>query len=138
MMTTTKGRWIRFTVGVILAGIAAEWIHTTIGIPAPHYSTLIDTMAYLTKPLEALGVAVIYYFLGDRLPTRSRVLKGILLGLLILLTKGQLIREPLMNFLLPNTIGDVLLRQGQIWAANLAMAIIITLFVIPKYENRQI
>ena len=132
----TKNNFIRFVIGVILAGIAAEFIHTHMGIPAPHYNRLIDTIAYLTKPLEALGVAIIYYLIGDRLPTQSRFLSGIILGLLMLLAQGQLIREPFMNLLLPNTWWEVLLRQSQIWASNLAMAIIIALFITPKYGNK--
>ena len=126
---------MRFLIIVILAGIVAEFIHTNVGIPAPHYGEFIDSVAYLTKPLQALGVAIIYYLVGDRLPTHSRFLKGIILGLLMLLAKGQLIREPLMNFLLPNTTTDILLQSSQVWLSNFAMAIIITLMITPKYNN---
>ncbi|EKD54747.1 MAG: hypothetical protein ACD_60C00048G0010 [uncultured bacterium] len=126
---------IRFLIGVVLAGVVAEFIHTNVGMPATHYNTFIDLVAYLTKPLQALGAAIIYYLMGDRLPTQSRFLRGIILGLLILLVKGQLIREPLMNFLLPNTMTEVLLQSTQVWLSNFAMAIIITLMITPKNNS---
>lgn len=126
---------IRFLISIILAGIVDEFIHTHVGIPAPSYNTFIDTIAYVTKPLEALGVAIIYYLLGDRLPTQSRFLKGIFLGLILLLAEGQLIRQPLMNLLFSsNTFKDILLRQSQVWLAHLAMTIIIALIIKPRYS----
>lgn len=127
---------IRFVIATILAGILDEFIHTHVGIPAPSYNTFIDTIAYITKPLEAFGVAIIYYLLGDRLPTQSRFLKGVFLGLILLLAEGQLIRQPLMNLLFPsNAVKDILLRQSQVWLSHLAMTIIIALIIKPKYST---
>lgn len=126
----------RFFIAIVLAGFSAEFIHTHLGIPAPSYSPFINFMAYLTKLLEALGVAIIYYFIGDRLPTQSRLVKGIILGLILLLAKGMLIRQPFMNLLLPNKLEEVLLVQSQIWLSNLAMAIIIALLIKPKYKTK--
>lgn len=127
---------IRFVIAIILAGILDEFIHTHVGIPAPSYNMFIDTMAYVTKPLEALGVAIIYYLLGDRLPGQSQLLKGVVMGLLLLLAEGQLIRQPFMNLLFSsNTLKDILLRQSQVWLSHLTMTVIIALIIKPKYSS---
>jgi hypothetical protein len=125
---------LRFLIAVILAGFVKEFLHTNIGMPATDYSKFIDIMAYITSPFgSALGVSITYYFLGDRLPTKSRFLKGITLGMLVLLIEGQLIRQPLMNFLLKDSGREIFLSQLQICLSNLAMAIIIALIIKPKY-----
>lgn len=126
---------IRFVVAVFLAGIIGDFIHIHVGIGGQVYSPFIMLMSYATKPLEALGFGLIYYLLGDRLPTQSRILKGLMLGILILLSKGELIRQPFMNLLLPNTVAEVFLRQSQVWLSNLVMAIIIALLIKPKYSS---
>lgn len=130
-----KNNIIRFSIGIILAGIVAEFIHSNFAMHAPSYDAFIDLIAYVTKPLQALGVAIVYYLLGDRLPTRSRFLKGILLGVIVLLVRDGFIRGLVMNLLLPNTWKDVFLLYSQIWLSTFAMTIIIVMFVEPKYGS---
>ena len=125
---------LRFLVASILAGVVADFIHTHVGIGVPTYNSFIETMSYLTKSEEALGVAIIYYFLGDRLPTHSRLIKGIILGVILLLSQGQLIRQLFMNLLLPNTLREALLFQSQVWLSKFAEAIIIALLIQSKYS----
>lgn len=129
---------IRTVMGILLAGFISEFIHRHVGYGVTNYNLFIDGIAYLTKPLEAVGVAIIYYFIGDRLPGRSPVYHGMLLGLLMLLVKGQLIRQPLMNFLLPNTLTEVLVFESQLWLANFAVTIIICFTVTPKYKKSSV
>lgn len=126
---------IRVLVAVILAGIVADFIHIHVGIGVPTYNTFIQTISYLTKPEEAIGVAIVYYLIGDRLPTQSRIIRGVILSLILLLVDGQLIRQLLMNLLLPNTWKEALLFQSQVWLSKVAMAIIITLIIKPKYDS---
>lgn len=124
----------RFIIAAILAGLVVEFIHTHVGMGGAFYGTFIDTIAYLTKSEEALGVAVLYYLIGDRLPAQSRFFKGIFLALILLLVKGQLLRQPLMNLLLPNTFTEVFLYQIQVWSSNFAMALIIAFIIKPKHD----
>jgi hypothetical protein len=127
---------IRFLIAVVLAGVVADFIHIHVGIGVPTYDAFIQTISYLTKPEEAVGVAIFYYLMGDRLPTQSRIVKGIIISLILLLAEGQLIRQLLMNLLLPNTIKEALLFQSQVWLSKFAMVIIITLIIKPKYDSR--
>lgn len=131
-------RIARFIIVVLLAGYIADFIHINVGIGVPSYNTFIQTMSYLTKPEEALGVAIIYYLVGDRLPAQSHIMKGILLGIIVLLAEGQLIRHFLMNMLLPNTLKEALLHQSQAWLSKMVMSIIIALFIEPKYSQKSI
>jgi len=124
----------RFIIAAILAGLVVEFIHTHVGVGGAFYGTFVDTIAYLTKSEEALGVAVLYYLIADRLPAQSRFFKGIFLALILLLVKGQLIRQPLMNLLLPNTFTEVFLYQIQVWSSNFAMALIIAFIIKPKHD----
>lgn len=129
--------YIRIILGIILAAILAEAVHTHVGIPAPSYSPFINFMSYVTKPLEAIGIAIIYYLLGDRLPTQSRLFKGFLLACIILLAEGQLIRQPFMNLLFPsNTLGGILLRQLEKWLEVIVMCIIIA-YTIKPYNTKK-
>lgn len=123
----------RFAIGVILAGCVSEYIHTHIGLGAAHYSLWVNRIAYLTKPLESLGMAIVYYYMADRLPGKSRFFHGLILGALVLLVKDGLIRQPLMNFLLPNTLREVLLLTSRVWLANVAAAMIICFIIRTKY-----
>ena len=126
---------LQFLVASILAGAVADFIHIHVGIGVPAYNNFIETMSYLTKPEEAFGVAVIYYYMGDRLPTQSRFIKGIILGTVLLLSKGQLIRQLLMNLLLLNTLKESSLFQSQVWLSTFAMSIIIAFIIQPRYVN---
>jgi len=132
-----QNRWWKIILAIFLAGIVADYLHIHSGIDVPSYLTLIEIWSYLTKPLEAAGVALIYYLLGDRLPTRSRLIKGLFLTLIVLLTEGQLIRQLFMNLLLPNTLREALAFQRQVWLSHLAMCLIITLLIIPKYGLKE-
>jgi hypothetical protein len=115
----------------------SEFIHTHFGTGVPMYGSYIDTIAYLTKPEDAAGVAIIYYLLGDRLPTRSRVIKGISLGLILLMIRGQLFREFFIDLLLPNSFSEAFLFELQVWAATFATTIIIAWFITPKYASNK-
>lgn len=128
-----KNKPLLVIFAIILAGFVSEFIHTHFGTGVPLYGTFIDTIAYLTKPEEAVGVAIIYYLLGDRLPTHSRMIKGILLGLLMV--RGQLFRELFIDLLLPNTFKEAFLFELQAWAATFVTTIIIAWFIKPKYAS---
>jgi hypothetical protein len=132
-----RNNTIRFVIAVIVGGLVADFIHTHVGIGVPTYGTFVQTISYLTKPEEALGMAIIYYLLGDRLPSRSWVVRGILLAAIILLADGGLVRQLLMNLLMPNTVWEALQFQSQVWLSRLVTALIITLLIKPKYEAKR-
>src|SRR4029079_11729109 len=102
---------LRFIIAVIIAGIVDDFIHIYYGhfvAGVTIYSPFINTMSFLTKPLEALGVAIVYYLIGDRLYSNSRLIRALFLALLVCLIKDGLIRQPFMNILLGNPVLDSL------------------------------
>jgi hypothetical protein len=136
MKTTTTVP--RFIIAVIVAGIASDFIHIYYGhfvAGVTIYNSFINTMSFLTKPLEALGVALVYYLIGDRLYFKSRLMRAILLTILICLIKDGFIRQPLMNILLGNPILDSIYRESQVWLSSLAVSLIITFTISPKTER---
>jgi hypothetical protein len=126
---------LRSIIAIVLAGLVADFIHTHVGIGVPTYNAFIQTISYLTKPEEALGIAIIYYLLGDHLPTHSRIIKALLLSAITLLSQGELIRQLLMNLLLPNTWQEALRFQSHVWLANLTMTLIIVFSIKPLQKN---
>lgn len=123
-----------FLITAILAGIADDFIHIYYGhlvAGVTIYNFFINTMSFLTKPLETLGVALVYYLLGDRLYFNSRLIRAIFLTIIICLIKDGFIRQPLMNILLGNPILDSFYRESQVWLASLAASLIITFMIKP-------
>lgn len=136
MKTTTM---LRFIIAVIIAGIVDDFIHIYYGHLADGitiYNSFINTMSFLTKPLEALGVAIIYYLVGDRLYSNSRLIRAFILAILICLIKDGFIRQPLMNILLGNPILDSIYRESQVWLSSLAVSLILTFTISPKKEDK--
>jgi hypothetical protein len=124
-----------YILAVLLAGVIADTIHIYYGHivgGVAIYSSSIDLWSYATKPLEALGVLIIYYFLGDHLYSKSSFLRGVQLAILICLVRDGLVREPLMNTLLGNPLLDSIYRESQVWLSVLGMSLVISFMVKPK------
>lgn len=135
MGSMKKTTILRFIIAVIISGIVDDSIHIYYGhlvAGITIYKPFINIMSYITKPLETLGVAVIYYLIGDRLYSNSRLIKAIILTLLVCLIKDGLIRQPFMNILLGNPVLDSLYRESQVWLSTLAMSLILTFMIKPK------
>ena len=100
------------------------------------YGFKVTFFAYLTLLIPASGIAFLYYFTGKDLPFNSRIVKGILLGIFLLLVKGDLIRQPIMDYLVGNPIIVVFLQHAQVWVYNLAITIVIALIV--PFKNKSL
>lgn len=148
-MNVKNSGFLRFFLAILIASLASlsihifflDWIGSVIAskmqgivIAHPPYSQFINFMAYATIFIPVSAVSFVYYIGGDKIPCDNRFLKGIILGIFILLIKGALIREPLMNLLVGNPITVVLMQQSQVWISNLSMAVIIA-FIINPLKN---
>lgn len=98
-----------------------------IEVVRPPYGALITTMAYITAIVPTVVVAIVFYYAGHLLPARTRIGKGLWLALLILLVKGDLVRQPVMNALIGNPPAVVALNDLHILAANLLLGVVIGL-----------
>ena len=113
----------------IIANTMATGHYHLINEPYPPF---VVTWAYMTSLLPATGCAIIYYLIGDQLPGRSRIVKGILFGLLLLLAEGNLIRQPLMGAVVGNPFWLPFFQQSHMYAARIAMGIILALIIPPR------
>jgi hypothetical protein len=104
----------------------------------PPYPVHIIVVAYFTVVLPGLGLAILYYFLQTHflMAVKSKFSRAMLLAGLLLLLKGELIREPLMNILIGNPISVALLHQTHVWLTNFVMAILVVyLMPAPKISR---
>ena len=100
-------------------------------IVKPPYNAFITIAAYFTFIFPALGTGIMYYLLGDNLPGQSRLVKGILMGLLLLTIKEALLRQTIMNILVGNPIWVALLQQSQVWCSNLVLTVTLAFMIKP-------
>jgi len=131
----TKAALIRFTIAIVLAGIANDTIHIYYGhivSDVTIYKPFINHMSFLTKSLEALGAGIVYYLLYDRLYFKSLIIKTFILAILVCLIKDGFIRQPFMNILLGNSVIDSFYRESQVWLSSLAMSFVLTFIIRPK------
>jgi hypothetical protein len=96
-------------------------------VARPPYGLLITGVAYVTAMVPAIVAAILFYYAGRLLPARTRFGKGLWLGVLILLLKGDLVRQPMMNFLIGNPPTVVVLNDLHVIGANLALGLAIGL-----------
>ena len=142
---------IVFILAIILATAIAlvshvfllKWLQPLInqGLAHAHiinskdYGPLIVSMAYVTLLIPVTAIAFIYYFAGHLLPVKTRLMKGVLLGIILLLVKSDLIRQPIMNVMVGVPAWVSILQHIQIWVYCLAVTIIVALIIPCKNKS---
>ncbi len=101
---------------------------TIIKLPYPLYINLI---AYITTFIPVLAAAILYIIMFPFLKLKSYLSQSFILGTFVLMIKGELIRQPLMNVLVGNPFLVALIQQSQIWLSNYIMSFIIV-FLMKK------
>lgn len=84
-------------------------------------------VAALTSIEIGFGALLIYGLIHSQLPTNNTLLKGVLLTVLLLMVKGELIRQPLMNWLVGNPLSVVMVQDGMTWCIWLMMGMVIAI-----------
>jgi hypothetical protein len=138
----TRPTFARILVASVVAAIVALTVHILlqqwaqpiisermrgIEVLRPPYGAFVTGVAYVTAVVPAIVAAILFYYGAHLLPARSRLGKGLWLGVLILLLKGDLVRQPVMNFLIGNPPSVVVLNDLHGIAANLALGLAIGL-----------
>lgn len=98
------------------------------------YPWNVNLFAFVTAILPVTAMAIIYFFINPYLLTQSRIVKGLLFGLLMLVAQGRLIREPLMNWLIGNSFHTTVLLQISSCIPQLIICILIAI-VMPLREQ---
>ncbi|MEZ0261540.1 MAG: hypothetical protein ACAH80_11055 [Alphaproteobacteria bacterium] len=112
-----------------------------LGPPDEQYPNLIIFMAYATACISVGLVAFLYRHLGQYMPVKKKWQRVLLLAAIVLEIKGDLIRQPVMDFIVNVTQGletpfqFVVVNQMDKWVANLLLAAIIVYLCPLKKET---
>lgn len=93
----------------------------------PPYGSAINVVAFLTAFIPTAAKVGLYYLIGKHLWFSSKLGKGFVYGLLLSLLRGELIREPVMNYLIGNPIEVIFIQQGQVILTNITLGVLISL-----------
>ncbi len=97
----------------------------------PSHGSFITIVAYITALLPTFFIAYIYYQTADLISFTKKISKVCFVAILILGIKGDLFRQPFMNFICSLPIGVKkavlfsLLNHLHIWIANFILAFFI-------------
>jgi len=156
----TKPGWMRaigfrFPLAVGIAAFLALWSHVLLETwaqpliaamtanilpPEESYPRLIIFMAYATACVSVGLIAFLYHHLGQYMPVRKKWLRVLLLAAIVLEIKGDLIRQPVMDFIVNVTLDletpfkFVVVNQMDKWVANLLLAAVIVYLCPLKKE----
>ena len=93
----------------------------------PPYPTPIVAAAYLTALVPYMAKVGVYHFAGHLLPARSALVKGLLFGVVLLAIGDELVRLPIMNYLVGNPLDVTMLMSLEGWSIEISSGIIIAL-----------
>lgn len=82
-------------------------------------------VALLTSLETGIGLVILYALIRPALPGRSSLLRGLLLGVLMLAVMGRLFRQPVMNLVIGNPLPVVAVQDGISWVLWICMAIVV-------------
>ncbi len=118
---------VGFAIHVVDQLIVPAWVQRQMrGVPSagpPAGGTLVA--AALTSIEIGAACCILYALLRSATPTLRPIPRGLLAGVLILAIGGQLIRQPLMNWLIGNPPRVVLAMAAGPWLTSLAMGVVI-------------
>jgi hypothetical protein len=96
------------------------------GLHEPYPAWLV-TVAFITELLPVAGKIALYLLIRDFLPGKSRLMKGLSYGLLLMAIGDTLVRAPLMDALVGNPVDVVLVQNAEGWAIDLSVGSVIAL-----------
>lgn len=126
--------------GFYLHVFSAEWVQRFVSAlmegktVAPSWDVRVP--AAISSIEIGLGAAFCYWLLRHRFPHMGWVRGGLLLAGLVLMIKGNLVRQPVMNLLVGNPVEVVAIQDGLTWLTWGLMGWIIAL-VFALAERRQ-
>ena len=82
-------------------------------------------LALATSLETGIALAILYGLIRAHLPSPSSLVRGLLMGLLLLAVMGRLFRQPLMNLVIGNPLSVVAVQDGINWVVWLAMCMVL-------------
>lgn len=89
-------------------------------------------LAAVSSVETGIGITILYYLIKDKLPFKNTFLRGGILSLILLAVMGRLIRQPLMDYAIGNTLYVSVMQNITSWIVWFAICFI-TIFLYDKY-----
>lgn len=122
--------------------VAIEHIMKDFHPESTGYSNTVIYAAYASAFITVGVIVFLYYQAGHLLNISNRILKALVIAALILEIKGDLFRQPLMDYILNKSLGldnpllFVFLNQADKWVANLLLALCLV-YLCPLKQMRE-
>lgn len=107
--------------------------------PSPEqYNFVFMLVVYLTAIISTALVVFLYYHCGHLLNIKNKIFKSLVLTFILLEIKQDLIRMPVMNWLMHYQVGSehaleiTLVRSFDAWSVNLIFAFLLVYFCKTK------
>jgi hypothetical protein len=85
-------------------------------------------LALATSLEVGVGLVILYALVRQAMPVKSSVLRGMLVGVVLLAVMGLLLRQPVMDLVIGNPLSVVIVQDGVAWilwpAAAVAAAVV--------------
>ncbi|WP_324172035.1 hypothetical protein [Sulfurimonas sp.] len=147
--------WVRIISATIIAatigflihllygqGIAIEYVQKAAEngllndvIKQPYPNWIIIT-ASLTALIPAFGKVFVYILIQDKLPSKNKIIKGMIFGVLLLFVGDDLLRMPIMGIVTGNPFDVVFVQSLEKWIIYPIMGIVIAILVPDKLFSR--
>ncbi|AXX92139.1 hypothetical protein CPU12_00910 [Malaciobacter molluscorum LMG 25693] len=142
--------WLRIISATILAAVIGFLIHVLYGqgiaieyvqnaaengrlndVIMQPYPTWLISVASFTALIPAFGKVFVYILIQDKLPSKNKIFKGAIFGILLLFVSDDLFRMPIMNIITGNPIDVVFIQSLEKWIIYPLMGIFIAILA-PK------
>lgn len=142
VLTVAVAALLSSIAGFCLHVFSAEWLQHWIAARMEGRAMVSSWDVRVPAAISAieigLGASLTYWLLRSRFPALGWARGGLCLAGLILMIKGNLIRQPLMNFLVGNPVEVVAVQDGMVWLTWAVMGWIIAgVFALFDRQNRQ-
>lgn len=104
-----------FSFHVVASEKASHWITKEMQGRSLRTSRNVIFPAAITSLEMGVGLAIFYALVRDHLPFGNPFLRGVTVGLLVLVMTGKLFRQPIMNWIIGNPMKVVLVQDGVTW-----------------------
>ncbi len=129
---------IAFVIHVVTVAWIANFVSLTMEGLEVKPSWDVRYIAAFTSMEIGISLVVIYTLVRKSTPVKSSITKGFILGILLLMIQGSLIRQPLMDFIISNPLKVVLIQDGVNWLIWLVISILVAItyeyFVVGKNQ----
>lgn len=129
-IAASTGFFLHVTIG---RGIAVEYVQAAAdegrlsGVLREPYPGWVVAIATSSAILPAIAFLLLWLLVRDRMPGRSRIVKGFVFGLLLLCLRDESLRLPVMQLVIGNPLDVTAVQSPESWVIYPIMGLLIAL-----------